>query len=205
MGEKSGKQVVETILSRRSVRVYWPEQIKEEDLKEILKCGIYAPTGGNLQESRFLVLQETEDIDRLNQILCRELASRKVVEGQYMNKGILAARKEGTHFFYHAPTVITAVAPQDHGNAMADCALGLGYMQLAVSSLGLGSCWANQPHWLTDVPEVRDFFYQFGMKEEEDIYGTISIGYIQRATSRKTYRKKGRVVIGGQGRLELAE
>lgn len=43
--------------------------------------------------------------------------------------------------------VISAVAPRDYDNAMADCAMALENVQLAAAALGLGACWANQPHW----------------------------------------------------------
>ena len=52
--------VIETILKRRSIRAYKEEQIPDEDLKILLTCALYAPTGGNLQNSRFLVIQKPE-------------------------------------------------------------------------------------------------------------------------------------------------
>lgn len=189
------KNAIETMLTRRSVRSFQARQISREELEIIIKCALYAPTGGNQQLSRFLVIQDPARVEALNHALCVELASRELAEGQYMNKGILAARREGFHFFYHAPTVISAVAPRDYGNAMADCAIGLEHVQLAATALGLGACWANQPHWLTDVPAVRAIFASLGLQEEEDIFGTVSVGYPARPLKPAGPRREGRIFL----------
>lgn len=42
-------KVIEDILSRRTIRNYKPEQIKQEELNDILETGLYAPTGGGRQ------------------------------------------------------------------------------------------------------------------------------------------------------------
>jgi len=59
----------------------------------------------------------------------------------------------------YAPTLIIALSLIGHGNAMADCALALGNMQNAAASLGLGSCYVNQMHWLTDNSNLREYIY----------------------------------------------
>lgn len=187
--------VIANMLERRSVRVYKEEQIKDADLKTVLECGLYAPTGGNLQYSRFLVIQNPLLMEELNQVIRKELASREIVEGAYINKGIIRARKEGYHFIYHAPTLISAVSLRSHGNSMADCANALENMQLAATALGLGACWSNQPHWLTDVPEVRSIFERLGLREEEDIFGSIAVGYPGYIAKKAAARKEGRIAL----------
>lgn len=187
--------IIANMLKRRSVRVYKKEQIRDEDLKIILECALYAPTGGNHQYSRFYVIQDPYIMEELNAIICDELASREIVEGQYINKGILQARKEGCHFFYHAPTLISAVSLRYHSNSMADCANALQNMQLAATALGLGACWINQPHWLTDVPRIRAIFEHLGLLEDEDIFGSISVGYPEYIAQKAGPRKEGRVVL----------
>lgn len=187
--------VIATILDRRSVRAYEPGQIKDEELQAVLKCALYAPTGGNLQNSRFLVIQNPELMEELNSVIREELASREIVEGEMMAKGIRRARQEGYHFIFHAPTLINAVAPRDHSNSMANCCTGLENIQLAAASLGLGSCWSNQPHWLTDVPAVREIFGRLGLLEDEDIFGSVSIGYPAYVAKNAAARKEGRIVL----------
>lgn len=195
-------QVIETILKRRSVRAYEPDQISDEDLKLLLDCALYAPTGGNLQNSRFLVIQKPELLEELNEAIQEELSGREIVEGEMMAKGIRRARTAGYHFIFHAPTLISAVAPREHSNSMANCCTGLENIQIAAVSLGLGSCWSNQPHWLTDVPKIREIFGRLGLREDEDIFGSVSVGIPAAVAKRAAARKEGRI---GTDRKQLQE
>lgn len=187
--------VIANILDRRSVRAYETGQIRDEELQALLTCALYAPTGGNLQNSRFLVIQNPELMEELNTVIRDELASREIVEGEMMAKGIRRARQDGYHFIFHAPTLISAVAPRDHSNSMANCCTGLENILLAAASLGLGACWSNQPHWLTDVPAVRDIFSRLGLRENEDIFGSVSVGYPAYKAKNAAARKEGRIVL----------
>ena len=186
---------IETILRRRSIRRFTAEQISDAELKIILDCALYAPTGHNLQYPRFLVIQNELLMEELNAAIRDGLASREIFEGNHLNDGIRRARKEGYHFTYHAPTLITAVAPREHGNSMADCSCALENMQLAATALGLGACWSNQSRWLTDVAAVRAIFERLGLREEEDIFGSVAIGHIDGTPQRAAPRKSGRVVL----------
>ncbi len=197
--EEQTNMIVKNMITRRSVRSYLPQQIPEEALKTILKCGLYAPSGGNSQYARFIVVQDPALMEELNELIRKELAGREIVEGQWMNRGIIRARKENYHFIYHAPTLINAVSPRDHGNSMADCAGCLQNMQLAAWAQNLGACWSNQPHWLTDVPEIRAFFKRCGLRDEEDIFGSISVGYPAVYPSTIPARKGGRILLDTAG------
>jgi len=53
------------IQSRKSVRKYSQNPIPENDLKEILKTGFSAPSGGNMQPWRVVVVKERTRRDRL--------------------------------------------------------------------------------------------------------------------------------------------
>lgn len=187
--------VIENMLKRRSVRAYEDRQIKDDELNTILECALYAPTGGNLQNSRFLVMQDPKLLEELNLVIRDELRSRPIVEGEMMAKGIRRAMTENYHFIFHAPTLISAVAPREHSNSMANCCTGLENIQLAATALGLGACWSNQPHWLTDVPEVRKIFERLGMREDEDIFGSVSVGYPAFVAKQAAARKEGRIVL----------
>ena len=195
-------ETIQTMLNRRSVRAYESGQIRDEELAALLRCALYAPTSSNCQSTRFLVIQDAERLARLNGVICRELASREEREGQVMNVGIRAARKEGFNFFYGAPTLITAVAPRDYDNSMANCAAGLENILLAASSLGLGACWSNQAHWLTAVPAVREVFEELGLQAGEDIFGSVEVGYPKHLSVRERPRKEGRVVLDRPRELE---
>ena len=185
--------VIETILKRRSIRAYKEEQIPDEDLKILLTCALYAPTGGNLQNSRFLVIQKPEFLSELNEAIQKNLAAREAVLGEMMTKGILRARTPGYHFIFHAPTLILAVAPRDHSNSMANCCCGLENIQIAAASMGLGSCWSNQLRWLTGEKEIRERLKKVGLRDDEDVFGGVSVGYPAVEPRKAAERREGRI------------
>lgn len=111
-------EVIQGLLRRRSVRVYTKEQIRDEELKTILECGLYAPSGGGLQKARFLVIQDPERMERLNDAIRNELSSREIIGESPMNRGIQRAQMDNYQFLYKAPTLIAAVAPKEWENAI---------------------------------------------------------------------------------------
>lgn len=187
--------VVRGLLQRRSVRTYQKRQILDEELRVLLECGLYAPSGGGLQKARFLVVQDAALLEELNRRIRDELAGRQITGESPVNRGIRRTRAKGYQFIYGAPTLIAAAAPGDWENALADCACALENIWLAASAIGLGACWSNQPHWLTDEPAVRELFERIGLRDGEDICGAIGVGYPASAPSPPQPRKENRICL----------
>ena len=55
--EKEMNQVMETILTRRSVRAFNEKDIPREELEQILKAAIYAPSGMKRSTSTALLIE----------------------------------------------------------------------------------------------------------------------------------------------------
>ena len=189
-------EVIQNMIRRRSVRRYLPQQIDPADLDQILTAGLYAANGGNLQHPRFIVVQDPETLALLAKTAQQEFKSQELKEGQYKNKSIRAAKaSEDYNFMFHAPTLIIVVSDRTWLNSMADSAGALQNMQLATCSLGLGACWVNQVHWLTDVPSIRTIVEGLGMLPEEDVYGSMVVGYPADPLPAPPARKEGRIII----------
>lgn len=187
---------ISLLLKRRSIRHYLAEQIDDESLQLIIKTGLFAPNGGNHQYTRFIVVQNEAKRREIGTMVRQEFAKRKIIDGQYQNSAIIRSKKDENYdFMFHAPTLIIAVAPKTHGNSMADSANALENMQIAATSLGLGACWVNQLHWLTDNQSIRSYLEPLGLKEDEDIFGSIVVGYPARPIHEPAPRKEGRVII----------
>ena len=77
---------------------------------------------------------------------------------------------------------------------MADCALALGNIFLAAQSLGLGSCYINQLHWLRYDPDIRAYLLEMGIPKEHTICSSAAIGYIREASPAPA-RKQGTINI----------
>jgi len=170
-------------------------QISSEQLDVLLDAAIWAPSGSNSQSWLFTAIQKQEVLLRLNELV-RKGFQNWTPDDNYPGK--LAAkersRAEGSNFYYYAPTLIIASNRPNYENAMADCALALENIFLAAESLGLGSCYINQLHWLRDDPGVRGYLAELGVPREHTICSAAAVGYIA-AESSAPARKEGTINI----------
>jgi len=184
-------EVLDCIRGRRSTRQFQKGQIEPEQLETLLSAAIWAPSGGNNQSWLFTAIQNKEILLKLNDLV-REGFQHWIPDDDYPGKlGAKAgSQKEGYNFYYHAPTLIIASNRPDYENAMADCSLALENLFLAAQSLGLGSCYINQLHWLCSDPGVRALLSELGIPKEHTICSAAAIGYIGREASAPK-RKEG--------------
>lgn len=172
-------EVLDAIHARRSTRSFTERQVEPEQLETLLDAAVWAPSGGNSQSWLFTAVQNKEVLLKLNELV-REGFQRWTPDDDYPGKARAKAvsQREDYNFYYRAPTVIIASNRPDYENAMADCALGLENIFLAAQSMGLGSCYLNQLHWLRDDPGVRDFLFELGIPKEHTICSAAAVGTI---------------------------
>jgi nitroreductase len=177
-------EVLDSIHARRSTRNFEERQIELEQLETLLDAAIWAPSGGNNQTWLFTAIQNKEHLLKLNELV-REGFQRWTPDDDYPGKlgAKVGSQKEGYNFYHHAPTLIVASNRPNYENAMADCALGLENIFLVAQSLGLGSCYINQLHWLRNDPDVRDFLFELGIPKEHTICSAAAVGYIGKESS----------------------
>ncbi len=163
-GHDDSNEVLDCIHARRSVRQFEERQIEPAQLEAILDAAVWAPSGGNSQSWLFTAIQNRDALSRINELV-REGFARWTPDDDYPGKhrAKVNSQREDYNFFYHAPTLIVASNRPNYENAMADCALGLENLFLAARSLGLGSCYINQLHWLRNDPDLRDCLSELGI------------------------------------------
>lgn len=173
------QNVIESIKSRRSVRKYTKEQIKDEDLYEILECAKHAPSGGNSQTWHFTVIQNKEIILKLNDYIKAAFERLEVDENTYksIKAGKIASKNENYNFCYGAPTLIIVSNESNYSNAMADSACAIENMLLTANYLGLGACWINQITWFDNDADVRDLLTSLNVPKNHKVCGSICVGY----------------------------
>ena len=167
--------VMETILHRRSIRRFAPEQIREETLAQILQAGLYAPSGRGAQPVVFVVVQ--------NQATLAELSR--------LNAAVMGA---DTDPFYGAPTVIVVLADRSRPTWVEDGSLALGNLMNAAHALGLGSCWIHRAREVFDSPEGQALLHQWGLEGTYAGVGHCLLGYPAADLPPAPPRKPGRVV-----------
>lgn len=165
--------VIEAILSRRSVRKYKVDPIPQDQLEQIIETAKYAPSGMNAQSWHFSVIQNREKIEALESVVYQAL---KGSEDPYLKKmGELAE----FHYFYSAPVlvIISNAANSISLSPVSDSALAAGNMMLAAHALGLGSCWVHLLTRLRDEPEVKAALRALGVPRNYVVCSALTLGY----------------------------
>jgi nitroreductase len=145
--------VLEAIKKRRSVRNYLDRPIAEEKLNDVLEAGRLAPSAGNRQEWRFIVVRDQE------------------------TKMKLSEAANGQSFVGEAPVVIVACAETD-GYVMScgqpsypiDVAISLNHISLVAVEYGLGTCWIGA----FNEKKVKEIL---GIPEQIRVVELMPIGY----------------------------
>ncbi|MFV0467043.1 MAG: nitroreductase family protein [Lachnospiraceae bacterium] len=119
------KSTIDELKARRSCRSYEKEQIKEEELLQILDAGIYAPTGMGAQSPIMIAIQDQETIKELSKI----------------NASVMGSDSDP---FYGAPTVIAVLADTRKVTYKNDGSLVMGNLMNAAHSISIGSCWIHR-------------------------------------------------------------
>lgn len=143
--------VLEAIYRRRSVRHFTADDVSLDELREIVKAGIWAPSGLNNQPWRF--------------VLIRDRQTRGLLAEQTKYKQVVLAAPALIAVYLDCNTMYDEV--KDHQAAGA-C---IENMLLAAEALGLGAVWLGQI--LKNKEEVRKIL---ALEEHLDLMAVIALG-----------------------------
>lgn len=163
-------QVVECIMSRRSIRAYKPEQIKDEELKTILECAINAPSARNSQPWEVRVMQNKEAIENLNkEVIADMIEKRPEAKERFAD--------ENASVFFHAPTLLVVAYDTTQYWGQSDCGMLVQNILLAAESMNIGSCAVGCCREYINSPKAADFVKSLNLPENYVVYLTVTLGY----------------------------
>lgn len=165
--------VLENIYSRRSIRSFESQPVSREELEQIVKAAVWAPSGMNRQAWHFSVVANQEKIKELAEAIGNALG------------------RDNYDMYRPAAIIITSNEKENHLGEQ-DCACAMENMMLAAHSLGLGSVWINQGNMSCEDPKVRRIFTELKVPETHKVYGIAAIGYPM-AEGEAKERKSGTV------------
>lgn len=151
-------QTVKDMIERRSIRAYKEEQVKEEQLQEILEAGKYAASGMGRQPVKMVVIQDKATIAQLSK----------------MNAKIMGADIDP---FYGAPTVIVVLADKSAPTHYADGCLTMGNLMNAAHAVGVDSCWIHRATEEFESEEGKALLAKWGIEGEYEGIGHCILGY----------------------------
>lgn len=182
-------EVIQNILTRRSVRTYKEEQISDEDLNTILEAAKFAPSGMGKQDWHFTAVQNKEKIEKLISAIKEALQNSPVEQLKKMGSNI------NFNPFYNAPTIIITAYDKNSLTKVSDCAAALENIFLAAHSLDIGSCWIHILAITGDDPKVRSILTELGIPEDYEVSGTATLGFNSKEAPKAAPRKEGTVNI----------
>ena len=124
-------ETMQSILARRSYKVFDSRPIDDEILETIVTAGLYAPSGMNRQPWHFTVIKSTEMLEKFG------AARRSLPLPPGIPSSALAAMGDPMR---NAPVMIL-VSAKDGGTSAQDACLAMENMFIAAASFGIMSGW----------------------------------------------------------------
>lgn len=115
--------ILDTIMTRRSIRKFTGEVISDENLKQLLKAGFQAPSAHNTEPRDFVVVKKESVLNEISEF--HKYA--KMLPGA--GCGIIVCGDKNKQ--------------EEFGFLMADCSASIENILLAAHGLGLGAVWCG--------------------------------------------------------------
>lgn len=170
----------ELLKYRRSVRKYKDTPVAIEVIQEIIKESMLAPSAGNEQPWKFIIVNNKKMIKKISDESKKNFLARIASNSDdYAKKyqGIL--QNESFNVFYNAPCLVIILGFSYLKNLYVDCALAASYFMMAATSRGLGTCWVNLGKEIHD-PKLVD---ALGIPDKSAIVAPIILGYPEKLPS----------------------
>jgi len=155
------KKLLYLIKSRRSIRKWKKTPIKNEDIKELIEAGVFAPSGCNTQNQKFLIIKNPKDIDFIAKNRTMEVKKAKALIIYYSDNSKCVYNLNGKNKVL--------------GNIpYFDCGASIQNILLLAHRKGLGACWFVMSDKMAKVPEINK---KFNIPSNLTIMGMIALGY----------------------------
>ncbi len=165
--------VLKAIYSRRSVRDYTDEPVDDKIIREIIKAGMWAPSGLNNQPWRFAIVKDPNLKAKFEPLT----KYSRIIKGAAVLLPVFVDKEA----MYHPV--------KDH-QAIGAC---LQNMLLAIHSLGLGGVWLGEI--LKSDKEIRELL---GLGDNLELMAVIALGHPARR-DQKSRRKDMEELIVFEG------
>ncbi len=136
----SSEAVIENILSRTSIRSYTDEKISDEQLTELVRAGMAAPTAGNMQPWEFVVVTDAELLKKMGAVhkFSSPVSSAAAAIVVMANMDMYKDREDFKGFW------------------ITDTSAATENILLAANSFGLGAVWLSVYPWDDRDDKIRN-------------------------------------------------
>jgi nitroreductase len=160
---------IDVVRKRRSIRKYTSEKVSDEKLANIIEAALLAPSGGNRQPWRFIVMKEKDVKAKVADACSKQL------------------------WMGDAAVIIVGccqpVAGIDESALMRDVTIAMENLVLAVVNEGLGACWIG-----ASADRARALRPILQIPPEVGINALVCLGYPAEPPRQKTLKKQEETV-----------
>lgn len=153
-------QVIQAILSRRSIRSFQPRPLEPQLLEQVLEAGTFAPTGRGAQSPVIVAVKNPQDRQAVQALNCQ-------------------ARGFSSDPYYGAPNILLVFTATSAHTGVEDASCVLATMMLAAHALGAASCWIHGEQEMFQLPEGKALLEKWGLPQDLRGVGSLAIGYAQ--------------------------
>jgi len=162
------------LVKRRSIRDFQDKEVALDLVEEMIKESCLAPSSGNGQPWRFIVVNNKAWIERLSDESKKNLLDfLEANPDSPLRKYEQAMKSKTFNVFYNAPCLVFIGGSAAVRSIQVDCALAASYFMFSAAQRGLGTCWVGLGVNIRD-PQMRS---HMGMEEDYQIVAPIIVGY----------------------------
>ena len=186
-GEELAARVGGVIRRRRSCRAFEDSPVTESDLRELVEAGVWAPSGSNAQNQRFLVVTDPAEIRRIGEARWVHPYPGSATVRERQPGGILDRAAALIIVFADAAMSDPRGAGEYHiweRLEVQNCAASIQNILLLATAKGLGSCWVSWHDAMSYTRLMtgrswREVLADYAIPESYKIQGVVLIGHPQ--------------------------
>lgn len=165
-------EVINTIMSRRSIRQYHPMPVARDTMMHIMTCGINAANGQNKQSWEVRIIDNPTKMQQIRDLM--------VVGNPTLQPDMISGCMRG------APVMTFIARDLGYDFSAYDCGLLAGNMMLAAQSLGVGSiCLGSPVRFINDAENSAEILSLLGFSKNYELCLCVGFGYANESPAAK--------------------
>ena len=164
----------ELLKNRRSIRDFQDREVSLDLVQEIVRDTCMAPSSGNGQPWKFIIVNNQEVIKKLSDESKKNFVA--LIEkdpSSPLKKYEAGLRSKEFNVFYNALCLVYIVGDKEVRSLGVDCALAACYFMLSAAARGLGTCWVNLGSEIKNPEILREI----GLPDSCRIVAPMILGY----------------------------
>ena len=170
--EPMQNEVINAIMSRRSIRQYQQLPVGRDTLMQIMTCGINAANGQNKQSWEVRIIDNPTTLQQVQDLMA------------VGNPALPAEMVRGC--MRGAPVMTFIARDKGYDFSAYDCGLLAGNVMLAAQSLGVGSiCLGSPVRFINDAENSAEILSLLGFSENYELSLCVGLGYANETPAAK--------------------